>query len=58
MNKYTIEVKELNPMETAPVWGYYSGYIEAVILFYINYDGLPENTIGYYDRNHKVWKNH
>ena len=60
MNKYTIEVKDINPMETAPVWDYYNGGVEVICLFYL-FDENPEEVMevfGYYDRECNVWRCH
>ena len=57
MNKYTIEVKEINPMETAPIWDYYNGDVEVICLFY-KFGEEIFNVFGFYDRDYGVWVNH
>ncbi len=58
-NKYTEEVSEINPMETAPVWGYYGNSIETIQLFYNDSEHNEINTcIAYYDRDSSVWREH
>ena len=59
MNKYVEIVTQINPMETAPLWDYYDGYVEVVQLFYCWWGDEEVNSlIGYYDRNDKVWRDH
>ncbi len=56
MNKYTQVVTEINPMETAPLWGYYDGDVETVILFIEHpKDGSVVSRIGYFNRDCMAW---
>ena len=56
-NRYSIEVKEINPMETAPVWDYYDGGVEVVCLFYKWFDEICP-VFGYFDRSIMAWRDH
>jgi hypothetical protein len=59
MNKYTIEVSHINPMETAPVWDYYNGNVETIMLFFKHWaDDSIINTVAYYNREYKTWVNY
>lgn len=55
MNKYTIEVKDINPMETAPVWDYYDGNVDTIILFVKWGDFKPRTVIAFYNRDIEKW---
>ena len=54
-NKYSIDVEHIHPMETAPVWDYYNGGVECVILFIEIWDATVATVTGFYDRDLKCW---
>jgi len=59
MQKYTEVVTQINPMDTAPTWGYYGGDVETTELFYRWWGETEINSvIGYYDRPDNVWRDH
>lgn len=58
MNKYCVEVSQLNPMETAPVWDYYDGKVDVVCLFYKDFIGNVYNVFGYFNRDVMAWLDH
>lgn len=56
MGKYTKEIKlsELNPMETAPLYDYYDGEVETVLIF-IDYNWRLVPILAFYDRLRGCW---